>query len=54
MKKVCCRLSPFSHTQVREDPYDEPGSCQKRKSGRDMENERIRILLERQKRANSR
>ena len=35
-------------------PVYEPISSQKRKSGRDMENERIRILLERQKRANSR
>ena len=30
-------------------PENEPSSSQKRKSGRDMENERIRILLERQK-----
>ena len=33
----------FSHTQERGDP------CQKRKSSREMENERIRILLERHK-----
>ena len=39
----------FAHVQVRRDPYIEPSSSQKRKSGRDMENERIRILLERQK-----
>ena len=30
-------------------PVHEPSSSQERKSGRDMENERIRILLERQK-----
>ena len=35
-------------------PIHELSSCQKRKSSREMENERIRILLERQKRANSR
>ena len=32
-----------------ERPVYEPSSSQKRKSGRDMENERVRILLERQK-----
>ena len=37
MKQVCCQLSPFSHAQVRG------------KSSRDSENQRIRILLERQK-----
>ena len=41
MKKVC-QLSPFS-------PVHELSSCQKRKSSREMENERIWILLERQK-----
>ena len=41
--------SPFSHTQVRGDPYPNLVRLKKRKSGRDMENERIRILLERQK-----
>ena len=35
-------------TQERRPVY-EPSSCQKRKSSRDMESERIRILLERQK-----
>ena len=35
-------------------PIHQLSSCQKRKSSRDMENERIRILLEREKRANSR
>ena len=49
MKKVCCQLSPFSHTQVRGGPVYELSSCQKRKSSREMENERIRILIERQK-----
>ena len=40
----------FTRTSTRR-PVNEPGSdlCQKRKSSRDMENERIRILLERQK-----
>ena len=49
MKKVCCQLSPFSRTQVRGRPVYELSSCRKRKSSREMENERIRILLERQK-----
>ena len=48
MKKVCCQLSPSSHTPERVFVY-ELSSCQKRKSSREMENERIRILLERQK-----
>ena len=43
----------FAHTST-ERPAHEPSSSQKRKSDRDMKNERIRILLERQKRANSR
>ena len=38
----------FAHTST-ERPEDEPSSSQKRKSGRDMENDRIRILRERQK-----
>ena len=52
MKKVCCQLSPFSHAQVRGDPFsNQVHIClkKKRKSSRDLENERIRILLERQK-----
>ena len=51
MKKVCCQLSPFSDVQVRGDKCYEPSSdlSQERKSSRDLENERIRILLERQK-----
>ena len=43
----------FAHTSTGRPVY-EPSSPQKRKSSRNMENERIRILLERQKRANSR
>ena len=38
----------FTHVRT-ERPAHELGSCQKRKSSRQMENERIRILLERQK-----
>ena len=38
----------FAHTNTGRPVY-EPCSSQKRKSGRDLENERIRILLERQK-----
>ena len=49
MKKVCCQLSPSSHTLVRGDPYANLVCTTKRKSSREMENERIRILLERQK-----
>ena len=45
--------SSFAHTRTRRPVY-EPSSSQKRKSGRDLENERIRILLERQESANSR
>ena len=37
----------FAHTSTGRTVY-EPSSCQKRKSSREMENERIRILLERQ------
>ena len=48
LKKVCRQVSPFTHTR-KERPLHEPSSCQKRKSSREMENERIRILLERQK-----
>ena len=49
MKKVCCQLSPFfTHTRTGR-PVHELSSCQERKSSREMENERIRILLERQK-----
>ena len=54
MKKVCCQLSPFSHTQVRRDQYTNLVRAKNRKSSRDVENERIRILFERQKRANFR
>ena len=43
----------FAHTSTVRPVY-EASSPQKRKSSRDMENERIRILLGRQKRANSR
>ena len=50
MKKVCCQLSLFSHTHTSTGrPVYEPSLSQKRKSGHDLENERIRILLERQK-----
>ena len=51
MKEVVCQLSPFSHVQVRGDPCTNEVQIlyQKRKSTRDLENERIRILLERQK-----
>ena len=38
----------FTHTRTGR-PAHELGSCQKRKSSREMENERIRILLKRQK-----
>ena len=50
MKKVCCQLSPLSLMQVRRDPCaNQVQIClKKRKSSRDLENERIRILLERQ------
>ena len=41
----------FAHARTGR-PVHELGSCQKRKSSRDQENERMRILLERQKRAN--
>ena len=46
MKKVCCQLSPFfAHTSTGR-PVCELSSHQKRKSSREMENERIRILVE--------
>ena len=44
--------SSFAHTRTVR-PAHELSSCQKRKSSREMENERIRILLERQERAHS-
>ena len=44
----------FSAHSGTERPVNELSSCQKRKPSREMENERIRILFERQKRANSR
>ena len=53
MKKVCCQLSPFSHVQVRRDPKTNSVRAKKRRSSRDSEKETIRMLLERQKRANS-
>ena len=49
MKKVCCQLSFFPHTQVLGDPYAKFNFNQKRKSSREMVRERIRILLERHK-----
>ena len=51
MKKVCYQLSPFPHVQVRRDPCtNQVQICLKNgKSSRDLENERIRVLLERQK-----
>ena len=48
MKKVCCQLSPFSLSQGRGDPYTNLVRV-RQKSSREIENERIRILLERQK-----
>ena len=48
MKKVSCQLRAFSHRRTVR-PVHELSSCQKRKSSREMENERVRILLERQK-----
>ena len=51
MKKVLCQLSPFFTRRSTGRPVYEPSSdlSQKRKSSRDLENERIRVLLERQK-----
>ena len=52
MKKVCCQLSPFLSCHSRtERPVHELislNSCSREKPSRDSENERIRILLERQ------
>ena len=47
-KSLLPTQSFFAHTNTGRPVY-EPSSSQKRKSGGDMENERIRILLERQK-----
>ena len=49
MKKVCCQLSLLSQTST-ERPVHEPSSCREKPS-REMENETIRILLERQKKS---
>ena len=51
MKKVCYQLSPFFTRTSTGRPLYEPSSdvSQKRKSSRDLENEQIRILLERHK-----
>ena len=50
-EKSCCQLSPFSHAQVRGDPYtNQVQICLKKwHSSRDLKNERMRILFERQK-----
>ena len=48
MKKVCCQLSPlFTHTRTWR-PVHELSSC-RQKPSREIENETIRILFERQK-----
>ena len=47
-RKFVASSAFFSHTRT-ERPIHELSSCPKRKSSREMENERIRILLERQK-----
>ena len=47
MKKVCCRLSPFSHTQERGDPYT--NSVRAINESQVAKWKRIRILFERQK-----
>ena len=51
MKKVCHQLSPcFTRTSTVKPVYETSSNfSQKRKSSRDLENEQIRILLERQK-----
>ena len=51
MKKVRCQLSVFFTRTSTGRPVHEPSSglSQERKSSRDLENERIRILFERQK-----
>ena len=49
MKKVCCQVSPFFAPAREGRLVHELSSCQKRKSSREMENERIRILLESRK-----
>ena len=51
MENVCCQLSPFFTRTRTGRPEYEPSSdlSQERKSSRDMDNERIRILFERQK-----
>ena len=48
MKKVCCQLSPFSHTQERRDPCTNLVRADKNQVAK-WKNETIRILLERQK-----
>ena len=54
-RKVCYQRTPFFTRTSNLRPVYQPSSnlSQKRKSSRDLENEQIRILLERQKRANS-
>ena len=53
MKKVCCQLSHFFCVSLKNgEPVHELSSlssCSREKPSREMENERIRILLERQK-----
>ena len=49
VKKVCCQLSPFSHTRTERDPCTNLVRVKNKKSSRRNGNETIRILLERQK-----
>ena len=48
MKKVCCQLSPDSHTQERGDPNTKLVRVQNESQVAKLQNERIRILLQRQ------
>ena len=50
MKKVCCQLSPFSHTHKNgETRARTKFESNNESQDREVENERIRFLLERQK-----
>ena len=51
MKKSLLPAQSFFTRTSTGRPVYEPSSCQKRKSSRDLENERIRVLLERQKKS---
>ena len=55
MKKVCCQLSPLSHTQEREDPYtnlvrlkngNQVATWKTKEPGFSLKDKKVQILVE--------